>query len=228
MAKRKASAAAKTALGRLFVAAGATASTVLLFFALSVINEIAGGERPDMTIRSADSVVEKPPQDVLDEPEPEPDEPEEPDEPPPELEQDTVEDLTLSQLEAAANAATGFGAVAGDFAIDLSKVVGGGGSLQQLFDASELDNAPKRKPSSSPPLSAAEKKLTPALAVVVFKVDKKGRVVNPIVKKINSPGLKNAVLRTVKGWRFFPGTVKGVPVEYKVSCPFEFPDMKNS
>lgn len=228
MGKRKALAAAKGALQRTLVAICALASTVLLFFALSVINEIAGGERPDTDIRSANTLAEKPPQDVLDEPEPEPEEPEEPEEPPPELEQDAVEELTLSQLEAAANAATGFGAVAGDFSIDLSKAIGGGGGLDQLFDASELDQKPQPKRQDSAKLSPAEKKLTPALAVVIFKVDKNGRVVNPRVKKINSPGLKSAVLRTVKGWRFFPGTVKGVPVEYKVSCPFEIPDMKNS
>ena len=126
MGKRKALAAAKGALQRTLVAICALASTVLLFFALSVINEIAGGERPDTDIRSANTLAEKPPQDVLDEPEPEPEEPEEPEEPPPELEQDAVEELTLSQLEAAANAATGFGAVAGDFSIDLSKALGGG------------------------------------------------------------------------------------------------------
>ena len=70
MGKRKALAAAKAALQRTLVAICALASTVLLFFALSVINEIAGGERPDTDIRSANTLAEKPPQDVLDEPEP--------------------------------------------------------------------------------------------------------------------------------------------------------------
>ncbi|QDV05223.1 Gram-negative bacterial tonB protein [Planctomycetes bacterium Poly30] len=204
-----------------FAISASLATTVGLFILLPVINAIAEGARADTLVIPVESSEIPPPPDAIEEEEPEPEEPEEEEEPP-ELEEES-EPLDLAQLEMLMSSDFGSGGVgAVDFKIDLSNVTGGGG-VEGLFDMSELDGKPTAIDRPQPSLNAKEKKATPGRVVVIFIVDSRGRVQKPKVQSSSDPALEAAALRTVKKWRFQPGTRKGKAVSTRSRQTIDFP-----
>lgn len=222
MVKRYFKKGATGTLQSLFVTLASVMATIGIFILLPIINAIAEGARADTLITPVESTDIPPPPEVLEEEEPEPEE-EEPEEEPPELEEES-EPLDLAQLEMLMSNDFGSGATAGavDFKIDLSKVTGGGG-VEGLFDLSDLDGKPTPVNQPSPTLTAREKTATPGKVTVIFIIDSKGRVTKPKVRSSSNPALNAAALRTVKKWRFQPGTRKGKPVATRSRQSIQFP-----
>lgn len=211
------------AVDRALVSFGSIGATVLLFLLLPIINKIAGGEKTDTIVTPFDQIELEAEDDPVEEEQPEEEEEEEP-EPEPELDESEPEPFDLSMLEQAVNAEVAGAAFGGDFTIDLSRITGkGGGGVDELFSAAELDGKPQATSQPPPSLSKAEKKATPGKVFVIFIVDKSGRVQSPKVQKSSSPALNPAAIRTVKKWRFKPGTRKGEPVSFRMRAPITFP-----
>ena len=61
------------------------------------------------------------------------------------------------------------------------------------------------------------------LLVVICIVDSKGRVQNPKVQSSSNPALEAAAMRSVKKWRYQPGTRKGQPVATRARVVIDFP-----
>lgn len=59
-------------------------------------------------------------------------------------------------------------------------------------------------------------------AVVTFRIDRHGRVVDPAVTSATAPAFGPAALDAVKQWRFIPKVKDGAPVESTASLPFVF------
>lgn len=202
--------------GSAFVTAG-------LFLALPMINQIAEGE-PDLLIQDMDQ-VQLPPPDPIEEPEDEPEEEEpEPEDEPPELEE-PMEQLDLAQLELALSMSDGMagqGIGGMDFGLrDLTAAAAEG--IDELISAGDLDGGRPQPISENPPrLSARERKATPGNVVVLYKVDTSGRVSDVVVKQSTSEILSRVAIRTVKKWRYKPGTKDGRPVGYRVKRRMPF------
>lgn len=218
--------AASGVIGGSIVAFGSIGATFLLFAFLPIINRIAEGKEPDTELRSIDTSAFPDEPDVVEEEEPEPEEESE-EEPPPELVEEPQE-LSLAELELALNPAAGLAdGIGANVAIDIERALGGaGGGVDELFSAADLDNKPSAINKEQPSLNAREKKATPGNATVIFIVDKRGRVKSPKVTKSSHPDLVAAALRTVKKWRFEPGTRKGKPVEFRMRQRMTFPEQR--
>jgi protein TonB len=76
----------------------------------------------------------------------------------------------------------------------------------------------------SPTLSEALRKKRPATVYVLFAVDQKGRVVDPIIQSSSDPAFERPALQAVKQWRFEPGKRNGKPVRFRVRQPLTFSD----
>lgn len=59
-------------------------------------------------------------------------------------------------------------------------------------------------------------------AVVVFRVNQRGAVVEPVVQSASRPEFGEAALAAVRLWRFLPRMKEGRPVEAKLGMPFKF------
>jgi protein TonB len=86
-----------------------------------------------------------------------------------------------------------------------------------------LDRSPEavRQPQPIYPLDARIKKET-GVVVVAFVVDESGRVLNPRVVSSSDPVFEAPTLRAIEHWRFAPGTLRGVPVRFRMSVPVAF------
>lgn len=207
-------------VGRLFVFVVAVALTLGTFLVLPVLQTIASGMRPTLTVRDVNTGWEPPP------PPPPPEEVEEEEEEPPEppkLMEDTAP-LDLSQLELALNPGFGEG-LFGDFAVNLGDQLasGDGDDENRVFSLDELDKRPRavfqRQPTYPRELTRSKRKGT---VYVVFLVDTQGRVVNPRVQKSTDPAFETAALEAVRQWKFEPGTRNGKKVQSKVRVPITF------
>lgn len=58
---------------------------------------------------------------------------------------------------------------------------------------------------------------------IIFIVNQRGRVENPIVQSSTDPIFENAALAAVKQWKFNPGTRNGQPVRFRMRVPVTFP-----
>ncbi len=221
--KKRATSAASSTLRSLLVAVGSTGATFGLFVLLPLINKFAESPPPDTQLIAVDSLDLQDEPEVVEEEEPEP-EPEEEPEPPPEL-NEPVQELSLAELELALAPSVGIGDSGGArFEFDLKSALGAsGGGMDELFSAADLDNKPEPINPQPPKLNEREKKATPGQASVIFVVDERGRVTLPKVQKAAHPDLGAAALRTVKKWRFEPGTRKGKAVSFRVRQVFSFP-----
>jgi TonB family protein len=59
-------------------------------------------------------------------------------------------------------------------------------------------------------------------AIISFRVDTHGRVLDPVVAKATDPAFGGAALEAIRQWRFVPKVRDGVPVESTAQIPFEF------
>ncbi|HVU34410.1 MAG TPA: energy transducer TonB [Opitutaceae bacterium] len=59
-------------------------------------------------------------------------------------------------------------------------------------------------------------------AVVVCRVDRRGKVSDPTVASATNPAFGSAALEAIRKWRFVPKVEGGVAVDSKVNLPFEF------
>jgi protein TonB len=206
---------------------GGFAITLGLFLILPVLEAISAPADADLLVRDADVAALPPPP-----PPPPPEEKEEEkaeDEPPPppKLAEETPP-LDLSQLELALNVGMGGAGVAGDFAVKLpvdakTAAEGGAGGDEALFSLSDLDQKPRAIFQPSPSIAPKLRKKTPATVYVIFTVDPRGRVENPLVQSSSNPEFDAAALAAVKQWKFEPGKRGGQSVRFRMRVPITFP-----
>jgi protein TonB len=60
------------------------------------------------------------------------------------------------------------------------------------------------------------------VVTVVFCVDEKGNVVDPVVQKSSNKGFEEAALAAISRWKFKPALQDGTPVRSKVAIPLQF------
>ncbi|MDZ4197712.1 MAG: energy transducer TonB [Kiritimatiellia bacterium] len=190
----------------------------LVFLVLPWIEQATRPARGDLTVRAIDAVDLPPPPPAPPEPEKDP----EPEEPPPDLAEPAAP-LNLDQLELVLNPS--FGEGAGDFVMTLPGM--DGGAVQEeadaIFSAADLDQMP-RAVSQSPPVYPPElrRMKISGTVVVVFMVDRNGKVVHPSVEQAPHPKLGESAQEAVRKWRFEPGRRKGAPVPFKMRIPITF------
>lgn len=201
----------------------ASAATLLLFLILPLIQAIHQPMNADTLLQSVDTVALPPPPPPP--PEEEPETEPEPEEEPPQLVED-VQPLDLSQLELALSPGFGDGLLAGDFAIKLGPSAVQAEDVDALFSLADLDQKPRVIHQPSPVVSAKLKSKTPATVNVVFVVDQRGRVEQPLVQSATDPGFEASALAAVRQWRFEPGKRNGQPVRFRMRVPITFPDSR--
>jgi len=109
----------------------------------------------------------------------------------------------------------------------LSKARSAQGSITRakgMYSLGEVDKGPVRVYTPRPPYpeSARRRGLT-GRVVVVFTVDESGRVVNPYVESSRGGAIfEQAVLSTLKTWRFEPAKKNGRPVVVRCRIAFNF------
>lgn len=212
---------------RLIAAAGGLALALGMFLLLPVLESITSTDDADLLVSSVNAAnVPPPPDPVVEEEEPEEEEPE-PEPEPPRL-ADEAPPLDLAMLELALNPGTGGGGFAADIEVRLP-VGGGAGSsssgeeVDSLFSMSDLDQKPRAIYQSSPQTSPQLRKIAPGTVYVLFVVDQRGRVENPIVQSSTDPAFEAAALAAVRQWKFEPGKRNGEPVRFKMRVPITFP-----
>lgn len=201
------------------VGAGSVACTVLLFFVLPLIQAINDLPEADVLVRGARTAYVPPPDA---EPPPEPEEEPEKEEEPPELKEES-QPLDLSQLELALNPG-GFsgGWIKGDFGVELD-AISGGRDAESLFSLADLDQEPRAIYQSDPIMNARIRRKAPGKVYVLFVVNARGRVENPIIQRSTDAVFERPALAAVKKWRFEPGKRKGKPVRFRMRVPITFP-----
>jgi len=212
------------ALGRqAFLTGGAATLTTGLFLVLPLMQAIGKPPETDLVVQGVDTAELPPPPPPMEQ-EPE-EEPEPEDEPPPELTEEAPP-LDLSQLELALNPGNGLGEgwLTGDFAVKLDTVSDGDGDdVDALFSLADLDQKPRVVYQPAPLLSPALRKRAPATVNILFVVDVRGAVENPVVQSSTDASFDKAALAAVKQWKFEPGRRNGQAVRFRMRVPITFP-----
>lgn len=213
---------------RVLAAVAGLALAFGLFLVLPLLESITSTAQTDMIVQGVNTALPPPPPPPPVEEQEEEEEVEEEPPPPPKLAEETPP-LDLSQLELALNPGTGGGG-GGDFEVRLP--VGGAatseqaGDVDQLFSLSDLDQKPRVIYQPSPQTNAQLQKLAPGTVTIVFVVDQRGRVENPIVQASSNPVFEAPALAAVKQWKFEPGKRNGEPVRFRMRVPITFPKKK--
>lgn len=198
----------------------AVSLSLMVFLLLPIMQQIAKPPEDEMEVRSLGTVNLPPPPPPPPEEEPEQEE-EEP--PPPDL-ADEAPPLDLNQLELALNPGGG-GGFGGDFAVDLSSVLGGRakGQSDEIFSMADLDQKPRvvYQPAPQYPSELKGKNLQGTVHII-FIVDKNGRVQEPKVQKSSHPAFEKPAVQALAKWRFEPGKSGGKPVRFKMRVPITF------
>jgi protein TonB len=196
---------------------GAVLLTLALFMVLPLMQTISKPASSDLAVHAVDTAKLPPPPPPPPEEEPEEEEPEAP----PELEEEAPP-LDLSQLELALNPGFGGGLLEGDFAIKLN-TAGAGESVNAIFSMSDLDQEPRVIYQPGPILNKKLRRRAPGTVYVIFVVNERGRVENPIVQKSTDPIFNKAAVTAVRQWRFEPGKRNGQAVRFRLRVPITFP-----
>ncbi len=202
---------------------GAAVMTAAFFLVLPLIEAIAAQPPLDTTMRGLDIANLPPPPPPPPEEEKKKEE-EKPEEKPPELVEDH-QPLDLAQLELAMNPSIGDGWMSGDFAVRLDVVAASGGDdgMEGLFSLADLDQKPRVAYQPSPVIDAQVRKKAPGTVTILFIVDQRGRVENPIVQESTDPIFDKPALNAVRQWKFEPGKRNGQPVRFRMRVPITFP-----
>jgi protein TonB len=207
---------------RAVVIVGSVALTLAFFLVLPLFQSIAQAPVTDLVVQGLDTTQLPPPPPP---PEEQPEEEPEPEEKPPELAEEAPP-LDLSQIELALNPTLGDGWFGPDTAVNLGALArsgGSGGEVAELFSLADLDQKPRVLYQPGPVLDASTRKKTPGSVTIVFVVDPRGKVENPVVQKSSDPALEGPALSAVRQWRFEPGKKNGQPVRFRMRVPITFP-----
>lgn len=204
---------------RLWVLLGAVGLTLMFFLILPLMQTITQPRNMDMELQGIDTANIPPPPPP---PEPEQEEEKEEEPPPPELAEEAPP-LDLSQLELALNPGFGDGWMAGDFAVKLNAVASQDDALDAVFSMADLDQKPRVIYQPGPTLDAAARRKAPGTVYILFIVDQRGRVENPVVQQSTDPVFEKAALAAVKQWKFEPGKRNGQSVRFRMRVPVTFP-----
>lgn len=204
-------------LHRLLALVGSGGLTLACFLVLPIIQAIAEGERRSTIIPTVDAAVVEPPPPP---PEPEVEQQEvEEAEPPPELVED-FEPLDLSQLESALNPGLGTGGFGG---LPLPSVARAGDDTLGGGPDFQIDEPPRCVYQPPPRIDNKVRKRVPGSVHVVFIVNERGRVENPIVKSSTDPVFERPALDAVAKWKFDPATRNGRPTTCRIKRTISFP-----
>jgi protein TonB len=88
---------------------------------------------------------------------------------------------------------------------------------------SDLDQKPRILYQPSPTLNAELRKRAPGTVHIIFIVDERGRVQNPIVQKSTDPIFEAPALAALQQWKFEPVKRKGETVRFRMQVPITFP-----
>ena len=212
---------------RLLAFVAGLAGMVGLMLVLPLLESITSTPPSDLMLQSV-ATANVPPPPPPQEQEEEKQEEEKPSEPEPPKLADEAPPLDLAMLELALNPGTGGSGMGGDFAVKLPGAGGessedGAGDVEELFSMSDLDQKPRAIYQTSPQTNAKLQKSAPATVYILFVVDQKGRVENPIVQSSTDPQFEAPALSAVKQWKFEPGKRNGQPVKFRMRVPITFP-----
>ena len=203
---------------QLWVVCGAVGLTLVFFLVLPLMQAINKPPTGDLVMQTVDVANVPPPPPP---PEEEPEEEPEPEEQPPELTEEAPP-LDLSQLELALNPGAGDW-MGGDFTVKLTTAGAGGDDVDALFSMADLDQKPRVIYQPGPILTKQLRKKAPGTVYVLFIVNQRGRVDNPIVQKSTDPAFEKPAIDAVKKWKFEPGKRNGQAVRFRMRVPITFP-----
>ena len=212
---------------RLLAFVAGLAGMVGLMLVLPLLESITSTPPSDLMLQSI-ATANVPPPPPPQEQEEEEQEEQKPSEPEPPKLADEAPPLDLAMLELALNPGTGGSGMGGDFAVklpgaDVESSEDGAGDVEELFSMSDLDQKPRAIYQTSPQTNAKLQKSAPATVYILFVVDQKGRVENPIVQSSTDPQFEAPALSAVKQWKFEPGKRSGQPVKFRMRVPITFP-----
>lgn len=210
----------REALRRLIVVIGAVVLVLAFFMVLPLMQTLAQSDKESVETRQVATIAPPPPPPEIEEP-PEPEEPDE--EPPPSL--DEAPPLSLDDISLTL-APTGSGWSGAGLGQRIQSITGDKESMASLFSMSDLDKKPRVLYQAGPKIDDRLRRRAPAQVSIIFIVDERGRVQNPIVQRTSDPAFNQAALSAVKNWRFEPGERKGEPVRFRMRVPIEFPKPK--
>ncbi len=196
--------------------------TVLVFLLLPLMQSIATAPKDKFDVRAISGAnleaPPPPPEQELEKEEPEP-------ETAPEL-TETAQPLDLSQLELALNPGTGGGDGGGDFEVKLFTTMNKRVADEEsdaLCTMTDLDQPPRPVYQTPPeyPAELKQKKIQGSV-LILFVVDRQGRVMDPKVQKSTHPAFEGPAMRAIRRWRFEPGSRNGSPVQFKMRIPITF------
>jgi len=219
MKQRKRVSILRRFLHRLLVLPGAAAMTLLFFLVLPLIQTIHRPQTEDMTLRTVDVASLEPPPPIEEE---KPQKEAEPEKEPPKLSEEAAP-LDLSQIELVLNQGVSDNMMSGDFSINLGNVAAEASNTDALFSVGDLDQEPRVIYQPGPMLNREVRSKAPGKVYIIFIVDQRGRVENPIVQKSTDPVFEAPALAAVKQWKFEPGKRNGEPVRFRMRVPITFP-----
>jgi len=207
------------------------AMTAGLMVLLPYLEAITSDRDRDLIVQAMNTAALPPPPPPMEEEKPEEEEEPPPPEPePPKLAEDSAP-LDLSMLELALNPGTGGGAGADvEVKLPVASTSGGGedgaSDFDALFSLADLDEKPRAMFQPGPTYTTEMQRAAPATVYVIFTVDQRGRVENPMVQGSANPIFDAAALNAIKQWKFEPGKRNGQPVRFRMRVPITFPKTK--
>ena len=210
---------AKSVRHRLWVILGSAGLSLILFLILPLMQAITNPLKTDLTLQSVDTADVPPPPPP---PDMKPEEEKEEEPPPPELAEEAPP-LDLSQLELALNPGFSEGWMGGDFVVKLNPASSQSDALDAVFSMADLDQKPRVIYQPGPVMDTAVRKKAPGTVYILFIVDQRGRVENPVVQQSTDPVFEKAALAAVKQWKFEPGRRSGQAVRFRMRVPVTFP-----
>ncbi|MBN2584920.1 MAG: TonB family protein [Planctomycetes bacterium] len=219
--RRKSTSFLREVVHRLRVLLGAGGLTLAVFLVLPLMQTISKPPSPDLFIQEVDTADLPPPPP----PPPEEDKPPEakPDDKPPELAEEAPP-LDLSQLELALNPGFGEGAGTIDTAVSLKlSTAAASEDAMGIFSLADLDQKPRVIYQPGPAITSQVRRKVPGTVYIIFVVDERGRVTNPLVQKSSDSVFEEPALAAVKQWKFEPGKRNGQNVRFRMRVPITFP-----